>query len=149
MPLGRQVWIENGVLKQLIYSRFWGKKQGKTATGGPSTLKMAGGTQSVEELIKGTTRGILVTRLWYLREVDPRTILYTGLTRDGTFLIENGTITKSLRNFRFNESPLFLLNNLEALGRAERLAGTEQGGDVVMPSLRARDFNFTSLSEAV
>jgi predicted Zn-dependent protease len=149
MPLGRQVWIENGVLKQLIYSRFWARKQGKTPTGGPSTLKMAGGTQSVEELIKGTTRGILVTRLWYLREVDPRTILYTGLTRDGTFLIENGAITRSLRNFRFNESPLFVLNNLEALGRAERLAGTEQGGDVVMPSLRARDFNFTSLSEAV
>ena len=63
--------------------------------------------------------------------------------------MENGKITKSLRNFRFNESPLFLLNNLEALGRAERLAGTEQGGDVVMPSMRARDFNFTSLSEAV
>jgi predicted Zn-dependent protease len=149
MPLGRQVWIENGVLKQLIYSRFWAKKQGKTPTGGPSTFKMAGGTQSVEDLVRGTTRGILVTRLWYLREVDPRTILYTGLTRDGTFLIENGKITKSLRNFRFNESPLFMLNNLEALGRTERLAGTEQGGDVVMPSLKVRDFNFTSLSEAV
>jgi predicted Zn-dependent protease len=149
MPLGRQVWIENGVLKQLIYSRFWAKKQSKTPTGGPSSFKMAGGTQSVEDLIKGTTRGILVTRLWYLREVDPRTILYTGLTRDGTFLIENGKITKSLRNFRFNESPLFMLNNLEALGKAERLAGTEQGGDVVMPSIKARDFNFTSLSEAV
>lgn len=149
MPLGRQVWIENGVLKQLIYSRFWAKKQGKTPTGGPSTFKMAGGTQSVDDLVKGTTRGILVTRLWYLREVDPRTILYTGLTRDGTFLVENGKITKSLRNFRFNESPLFMLNNLEALGRAERLAGTEQGGDVVMPSLKVRDFNFTSLSEAV
>ncbi|WP_310568756.1 TldD/PmbA family protein [Gemmatimonas sp.] len=149
MPLGRQVWIENGVLKQLIYSRFWAKKQSKTPTGGPSTFKMAGGTQSVEDLIKGTTRGILVTRLWYLREVDPRTVLYTGLTRDGTFLVENGKITKSLRNFRFNESPLFLLNNIEALGRPERLAGTEQGGDVVMPSIKARDFNFTSLSEAV
>lgn len=149
MPLGRQVWIEKGVLKQLIYSRFWAKKQSKTPTGGPSTFKMAGGTQSVEDLIKGTTRGILVTRLWYLREVDPRTILYTGLTRDGTFLVENGKITKSLRNFRFNESPLFLLNNIEALGRPERLAGTEQGGDVVMPSIKARDFNFTSLSEAV
>jgi predicted Zn-dependent protease len=149
MPLGRQVWIENGVLKQLIYSRFWAKKQGKTPTGGPSTFKMAGGTQSVDDLVKGTTRGILVTRLWYLREVDPRTILYTGLTRDGTFLIENGKITKSLRNFRFNESPLFMLNNLEALGRAERVAGTEQGGDVVMPSMKVRDFNFTSLSEAV
>ncbi|MBP6771382.1 MAG: TldD/PmbA family protein [Gemmatimonadaceae bacterium] len=149
MPIGRQVWIEKGVLKQLIYSRFWAKKQGKVATGGPSTFKMAGGTQTVDDLIKGTTRGILVTRLWYLREVDPRTILYTGLTRDGTFLVENGKITKSLRNFRFNESPLFMLNNIEALGQPERLAGTEQGGDVVMPSLRVRDFNFTSLSEAV
>lgn len=148
-PLGKQVWIENGVLKQLQYSRFWAKKQGKTSTGSPSTLKMAGGTQSVEDLIKGTTRGILVTRLWYLREVDPRTVLYTGLTRDGTFLVENGKISKSVKNFRFNESPLFLLNNLEALGKAERLAGTEQGGDVVMPSLRSRDFNFTSLSDAV
>lgn len=149
MPLSRQVFVEKGVLKQLSYSRFWAKKQGKTATGGPSTFKMAGGTQSVDDLVKGTTRGILVTRLWYLREVDPRTILYTGLTRDGTFLVEDGKITKSIRNFRFNESPLFLLNNIEALGTAERLAGTEQGGDVVMPSLRARDFNFTSLSEAV
>lgn len=149
MPLGRQVWIENGVLKQLIYSRFWSKKQGKPATGGPTTFKMAGGTQSVEDLIKSTTRGVLVTRLWYLREVDPRTILYTGLTRDGTFLIENGKISKSIKNFRFNESPLFVLNNIEALGRAERLAGTEQGGDVVMPAIKARDFNFTSLSEAV
>ena len=149
MPLGRQVWIDKGRLNQLIYSRFWAKKQGKTATGGPSTFKMAGGTQTIDELVAGTTRGILVTRLWYLREVDPRTILYTGLTRDGTFLVENGKITKALRNFRFNESPLFILNNIEALGRAERLAGTEQGGDVVMPSMRVKDFNFTSLSEAV
>ena len=148
MPLGRQVWIDKGRLNQLIYSRFWAKKQGKTATGGPSTFKMSGGTQTIDELVAGTTRGILVTRLWYLREVDPRTILYTGLTRDGTFLVENGKITKSLRNFRFNESPLFMLNNIEALGRAERLAGTEQGGDVVMPSMRVKDFNFPSLSEA-
>jgi predicted Zn-dependent protease len=110
---------------------------------------MAGGTQSVDDLVKSTTRGILVTRLWYLREVDPRTILYTGLTRDGTFLVENGRITKSLRNFRFNESPLFMLNNVEGIGRTERVAGTEGGGDVVMPSLKVRDFNFTSLSEAV
>lgn len=149
MPLGRQVWVENGVLQQLYYSRFWGKKQGKTPTAAPSTFKMVGGTDSLDDLIKSTTRGVLVTRLWYLREVDPRTILYTGLTRDGTFLVENGKITKSLKNFRFNESPLFMLNNLEALGRAERLAGTEQGGDVVMPSMRVKDFNFTSLSDAV
>ncbi|MEP6779634.1 MAG: TldD/PmbA family protein [Gemmatimonadaceae bacterium] len=149
MPLGRQVWVENGVLKQLYYSRFWGKKQNKSATAAPSTFKMLGGTESIDDLVKGTTRGVLVTRLWYLREVDPRTILYTGLTRDGTYLVENGKVTKALKNFRFNESPLFMLNNLDALGKAERLAGTEQGGDVVMPALRVKDFNFTSSSDAV
>jgi predicted Zn-dependent protease len=148
-PLGKQNWIENGVLKQLFYSRFWAKKQNQKATGAPSSIRMSGGTQTVDELVAGTERGILVTRLWYLREVDPRTILYTGLTRDGTFLIEQGKISRSVQNFRFNESPLFILNNLEALGRAERLAGTEQGGAVVMPSMKVKDFNFTSLSEAV
>jgi len=148
-PIARQVYIENGILKQLYYSRFWAKKQNKIATGFPSSMKMSGGTSNVDQMIASTERGILVTRLWYLREVDPRTILYTGLTRDGTFLIENGKIAKSVQNFRFNESPLFMLNNLEALGKPERLAGTEQGGAVVMPSLKVRDFNFTSLSEAV
>jgi predicted Zn-dependent protease len=149
LPLTRQTWIENGTLKALYYSRFWAKKQGKTATGAPSSLKMAGGDTSVERMIASTPRGVLVTRLWYLREVDPRTILYTGLTRDGTFLIEDGKVTRALRNFRFNESPLFMLNNLESIGPAERLAGTEAGGDVAMPTLKVRDFNFTSLSEAV
>ena len=96
-PIARQVWIENGVLKQLYYSRFWAKKQGKQPTGAPSSLKMSGGSASIDEMIRGTERGILVTRLWYLREVDPRTILYTGLTRDGTFLIENGKISHAVR----------------------------------------------------
>lgn len=148
-PIARQVWIENGTLKQLYYSRFWAKKMGKQATGAPSSLKMTGGSESIDDLVRGTERGILVTRLWYLREVDPRTILYTGLTRDGTFLIENGKVTRTVQNLRFNESPLFMLNNLEALGRTERLAGTEQGGAIAMPSIKVRDFNFTSLSEAV
>jgi predicted Zn-dependent protease len=149
MPLQRQVWIENGVLKQLNYSRFWARKQAQTATGSPTSTKIPGGTTTIEQMIASTERGVLLSRLWYLRQVDPRTILYTGLTRDGTFLIENGKITKSLRNFRFNESPLFMLNNLDALGPAQRLGGTEAGGDVVMPALKVRDFNFTSLSEAV
>lgn len=149
LPLGRQVWFENGVLRQLVYSRFWAQRQNKTPTGFPSSVKMVGGDQSTEQLIASTDRGVLVTRLFYLRQVDPRTILYTGLTRDGTFLIEGGRITRSLRNFRFNDSPLFLLNNLEALGPAQRLAGTEAGGNIVMPSVKAREFNFTSLSEAV
>jgi predicted Zn-dependent protease len=148
-PLSRQVWIENGSLKQLAYSRFWAKKQGKTPTGNPTSIKMQGGTTSLDQMIKSTPRGVLVTRLWYLREVDPRTILYTGLTRDGTFLIENGKITKAIKNFRFNESPLFMLNNIEAIGPSVRLAGTEQGGAVVMPPIKVHDFNFTSLSDAV
>ncbi|MEJ7812628.1 MAG: TldD/PmbA family protein [Gemmatimonadaceae bacterium] len=149
LPLGRQVWIENGVLKQLYYSRFWARKQSRTATGAPSSFKLLGGTSSLDEMIASTPRGILVTRLWYLREVDPRTILYTGLTRDGTFLIENGKISRAVKNLRFNESPLFMLNNIEALGHPVRLAGTEAGGAVVMPPLKVRDFTFTSLSDAV
>jgi len=149
LPITRQVWIENGVLKQLFYSRFWAQKQGKQPTGFPTSIKLEGGTTSMEDMIKSTPRGILVTRLWYLRQVDPRTILFTGLTRDGTFLIENGKISKAVKNFRFNESPLFLLNNIEALGPAVRIGGTEAGGPIVMPAVKAKDFNFTSLSDAV
>lgn len=149
LPLGRQVWIENGVLKQLYYSRFWAKKQNTVATGAPSTFKMTGGTTSVDDMIKSTERGILLTRLWYLREVDPRTILYTGLTRDGTFLIENGKVTRAIKNFRFNDSPLFMLNNVEALGVPVRIGGTEAGGPIVVPAVKAKDFDFTSLSDAI
>jgi predicted Zn-dependent protease len=149
LPLRRIVWIDKGVLANLFYSRFWARKQGKEPTGLPQSLRMAGGTQSIEDLVAGTDRGVLVTRLWYLRQVDPRTVLVTGLTRDGTFLIENGKISKAVKNFRFNESPLFLLSKLEGVGRAERLGGVEGGGAIVMPALRARDFHFTSLSDAV
>ena len=149
LPLGRQVFIENGVLKTLYYSRFWAQKKGVQPTGAPTSFLMSGGSASIDDMIKSTERGILVTRLWYLREVDPRTILYTGLTRDGTFLIENGKISKAVKNFRFNDSPLFLLNNIEMIGQPVRLAGTEAGGAVVVPPIKARDFNFTSLSDAV
>src|SRR3954466_13331137 len=149
LPAHRVAWIENGILKRLTYSRFWAQKKGQQPDAGTPAVKLAGGTQSQEDLIASTPRGVLVTRLFYLRQTDPRTEMYTGLTRDGTFLIENGKISKSIKNFRFNESPLLILNNLEAIGRAVRVAGTEAGGDVVMPSLKIRDFNFTSLSDAV
>ncbi len=149
LPARRQVWIEKGVLKKLTYSRFWAQKKNQQPDAGTNAVKLSGGTQSTEDLIKSTPRGVLVTRLWYLRQVDPRTVLYTGLTRDGTFLIEDGKITKAVKNMRFNESPLFMLNNLEGIGGAIRVAGTESGGDVVMPTLKIRDFNFTSLSDAV
>ena len=143
MPLGTQTWIERGVLKQLAYTRFWANKQGKTPTGGAGSLRLDGGTQTLDEIIAGTQRGILVTHCWYIRPVDQRTLVFTGLTRDGTFLIENGKIARSIKNFRFNESPLFMLNNLDAIGRPVRT-----GGDA-MPPLRVRDFSFTSLSDAV
>ena len=149
LPLGREVWIENGVLKQLAYSRFWAQKKNARPNGGLGAVKMVGGDATREQMIASTARGILVTRLWYLRQVDPRTVLYTGLTRDGTFLIENGKVTHAVKNFRFNESPLFMLNNLEMVGRAERVAGTEAGGNVVFPTIKVKDFNFTSLSDAV
>ena len=144
MPLGRQTWIERGVLKQLAYSRFWANKQGKTPTGGAGSLRLEGGTESLDQLIASTQRGVLVTHCWYIRAVDQRTLVYTGLTRDGTFLIENGKIARPVKNFRFNESPLFMLNNLDAIGRPVRTAG----GDA-MPPIRVRDFSFTSLSDAV
>jgi predicted Zn-dependent protease len=143
MPTSKQTWIEKGVLKQLAYSRFWATKQGKTPTGGAQSLRLDGGTQTLDEIIASTPRGILVTHCWYIRPVDQRTLVFTGLTRDGTFLIENGKIARSVKNFRFNESPLFMLNNLDAIGRPVRT-----GGDA-MPALRVRDFSFTSLSDAV
>jgi predicted Zn-dependent protease len=148
-PLTRRNWIDKGVLTEMQYGRFWAKKQNKQPTGGLNNIVLAGGTTTREQMIASTQRGILVSRLWYLREVDPRTLLYTGLTRDGTFLIENGKITKAIKNMRFNESPLFMLNNLEALGPVERVAGVEALIPTVMPYLKARDFNFTSLSDAV
>jgi predicted Zn-dependent protease len=149
LPLARQLWIENGVLQTLAYSRFWATKQGRQPTGSADALKLTGGDASVDDMIRSTPRGILVTRFWYIRPVDPRTLLLTGLTRDGTFLIENGRISKPVQNLRFNESPLFMLNNVEMVGRAERIAGTESGGNVVLPALKVREFHFTSISEAV
>jgi predicted Zn-dependent protease len=99
----------------------------------------------MEQMIASSERAVVVTRLWYLRAVNPRTLVYTGLTRDGTFLVEDGKVARSIKNFRFNDSPLFFLNNVEAVGRAVRVAD----GGSVMPPVKARDFSFTSLSDAV
>ena len=153
MPLEKVTWIERGIVKTLNYDRFWAQKQGTQPTRAPfGTLRMLGGDTSVADMIKATERGILVTRFWYIRPVDPRTILYTGLTRDGTFLIENGQVTRPVKNFRFNESPIFFLNNLDALGPVERVNASENlsaGGATYMPTIKVRDFSFTSLSDAV
>jgi len=143
LPTQRLSWVEKGVVKNLYYSRYWAEKNKTQPTAYPSGFIMSGGTQSTAELIKGTAKGILVTRLWYIREVDPQTLLYTGLTRDGTFYIENGAIKFPIKNLRFNESPIIMLNNIEAIGRPVRLAGC------LVPPLKVRDFTFTSLSDAI
>jgi predicted Zn-dependent protease len=140
------VWIEKGVLRNLAYTRFWAQKQGKQPTGGVNAggLALVGGTKTTEQLIAECERGILVTHFFYIRLLEARTVLQTGLTRDGTFLIEKGKITRSLKNFRWNESPLLMLNRLEDIGRSEP---TSPGR--LMPALRISQFDFTSLSDAV
>jgi predicted Zn-dependent protease len=134
----------------MAYSRFWAKKMDREPVPGPTNLIMTGGNTPIEEMIKNTKRGVLVTRFWYIRSVDPRSMLFTGLTRDGTFLIEDGKISKPVKNFRFNESPVAMLSNIEAMGRSERTTGSEvDDWPVSVPPLLVRDFNFASLSDAV
>lgn len=139
----RVTWIDKGVVKNLYYSRYWAQKKGVEAVPFPANGVMLGGEESLEDLIKGTKKGVLVTRTWYIRTVDPQTLLYTGLTRDGTFFIEDGKIAFPIKNMRFNESPVIMLNNIDALGRPERIDGS------LIPPMRLRDFTFSSLSDAV
>jgi predicted Zn-dependent protease len=151
LPNPATTWVQGGVLKDLVYNRFWAQRNNRQPTGFPAAYRMSGGNSSVEDMIRSTDRGLLVTRLWYIRPVDPRTILFTGLTRDGTFLIENGRITSAVKNLRWNESPVFLLNNIEMMGEPTRVSASEDGagGSVMVPAVKARDFTFTSLSDAV
>ena len=142
-------WIEKGVVKNMAYSRYWAQKQGKKPVPFPNNVIMAGGSASLEDMIKNTVRGILVTKLWYIRPVDPQTLLLTGLTRDGTFYIENGKIKHAVKNFRFNESPIIMLNNLEMLGKPERVVSTESNSNYLIPPMKIREFTFSSLSDAV
>jgi len=148
-PQEKISWIEKGVVKNLSYSRYWAEKKGVKAIPGPDSAIMQGGTKTLEELIAGTKKGILVTRLYYIRDVDPQSLLLTGLTRDGTFYIENGKILYPVKNFRFNESPVIMLNNLEEIGITERIVSEESNNNYLLPPLKVRDFTFTSLSDAV
>jgi predicted Zn-dependent protease len=148
LPREKTPIIEGGKVANLEYSRYWAQKQGKPEKAGWGNVIMDGGTKSTAELIAGTERGILLTRTWYIRLVDPQTVLLTGLTRDGTFYIENGQLKYPIKNFRFNESPVIMLNNIEELGRSVRVKADE-GGSMLLPPMKIRDFTFTSLSDAV
>jgi predicted Zn-dependent protease len=151
-PVQREVWVENGVLKSLAYSRFWAMKQGVAPKANASNFIMSGGDTSVDEIIKSVKRGVLISRFWYIRGLNPRIIAFTGLTRDGTFLIENGKIARPVTNFRFNQSLTELLANIETLGRPARVAADESGGvgtPIVVPPLKVSNFTLASVSDAV
>ncbi|MBI2818337.1 MAG: TldD/PmbA family protein, partial [Acidobacteria bacterium] len=149
--------VERGVIKNLTYARATAKAMGKEPTGHgfplpneygefPTNIVFSGGAHSLDEMIASTARGVLVTRLWYIREVDPYKKILTGMTRDGTFLVEDGKIACGIRNFRFNESLIDLLNCVEMLSPAERASG-EESFPMVVPALKVSSFHFTEATK--
>ena len=149
--------VERGVPKNLVYARATAKKMKAKPTGhgfslpneygeAPMNLVFAGGQASLEEMIRTTERGILVTRLWYIREVDPFAKILTGMTRDGTFAIENGRVAGGIRNFRFNQSIIEMLANVEMLGPTERASG-EESFDMVVPAMKVHGFHFSEVTK--
>ena len=155
IPAERIQFVRNGIVENLTYSRFWAKQKDKSPTPGPvnTIIESSERAATMEEMIKGTERGILLGRFWYIRGVDPRTALQTGLTRDGIWYIENGKIQYPVRNFRFNQSLMELLapGNVEMIGAPERVGSAEGQGNssALLPALKVKEFHFSSQSEAV
>jgi predicted Zn-dependent protease len=149
LPGKRVPIITNGILENLFYSRYWAAKQGKEPVPLPSNIIMEGGTATIDDMIASTERGILLSSLWYIRTVDPQTLLLTGLTRDGTYLIEKGKIVGPVKNFRWNESPVAVFKNVEMIGKSVRMPGRESSIAALVPPLKVKEFTFTSLSDAV
>jgi len=157
VPRKKVALVERGVPVSLVYSRAAAKKANTKPTGhgfslpsedgeAPFNLVFAGGSAPTDEMIRSTERGLLVTRLWYIREVDPYQKILTGMTRDGTFLVENGRVTGAVRNFRFNQSIIEMLSNVEMLGPAVRASG-EESFDMVVPAMKVRDFHFSEVTK--
>lgn len=153
IPAQRITMVNKGVLENLTYNRFWAKQKTTEPTPGPvnTIFETSGPTSTLEEMIKSTDRGIIVSRFWYIRTTDPRTASSTGLTRDGVWWIENGKIAYPLKNFRFNQSVTKMLapGNVLMVSRPERVGSSEGGGGSLLPALKLKQFNFTSQSEAV
>ena len=157
IPRQRVVLVDRGVPKNLVYARSTAKSARKKPTGhgfalpneygeAPMNLVFSGGDSSVEKMIASTDRGLLVTRLWYIREVDPYEKIMTGMTRDGLFLVEKGRIGGAVRNFRFNQSLLEMLRQVELLGPAVRATG-EEAFEMVVPAMKVRDFHFSEVTK--
>ena len=157
LPRQKVLLVDRGVVKNLVYARAAAKKMKTRPTGhgfslpneygeAPMNLVFAGGDSSIDEMIRTTERGVLVTRLWYIREVDPYEKILTGMTRDGTFLIEGGRISGGIRNFRFNQSIIEMLSNAEMLGPAVRAAG-EESFEMVVPAMKIANFHFSEVTK--
>jgi PmbA protein len=157
IPRERVLLVDHGVPKNLVYSRATAKALHKKPTGhgfplpneygeAPMNLVVSGGNSSLEEMIASTDRGLLVTRLWYIREVDPYEKVLTGMTRDGLFLVEKGQVKSAVRNFRFNQSMLEMLSNAELLGPAVRATG-EEAFEMVVPAMKVHNFHFTEVTK--
>jgi predicted Zn-dependent protease len=147
-------WVEKGVVKNLFYDRFWAKKQNTpfTPTGPAMSLVMDGGDATLEQMITSTRRGLLVSFFWYIRPVEQMTLLNTGMTRDGLFLIENGEIAGPVQNFRWNDSPARAFNNVSMLGRPVPMhvgEAYDNPGTALVPPMKIEDFRMTSISPAV
>jgi PmbA protein len=157
VPRERVLLVDQGVPKNLVYARATAKALHKKPTGhgfplpneygeAPMNLVVSGGDSSLEQMIASTERGLLVTRLWYIREVDPYEKILTGMTRDGLFLVEKGTVSSAIRNFRFNQSMLEMLRNVELLGPSVRATG-EEAFEMVVPAMKVRDFLFSEVTK--
>jgi predicted Zn-dependent protease len=152
LPLARTTWVEAGKLQNLITPRFWAAKTKREATPFVENLIFPSQGADLDEMIRRTKRGLLVTCLWYIREVDPQQLLLTGLTRDGVFLIEDGAVKGAVNNFRFNMSPIAMLAQATEIGQSRPTLAREFGDYFTfakMPPLRIKDFNMSSVSQAV
>lgn len=150
VPQTRTDWVKGGTLTALRHDRYWADKKGVAPLPYPSNLIMKGGTGTIDDLIASTEKGVLVTSLWYIRSLDPRTLLYTGLTRDGVFWIEKGKIAHPVSNFRWNDSPIAVLKNIVGISAAApALTRASDNATAVVPALKVSAFHFASVSEAV
>ncbi|GAA3726170.1 metallopeptidase TldD-related protein [Spinactinospora alkalitolerans] len=153
LPLGRSAWIDGGTLSALCQTRRSAELTGLPLTAHTDNLvlEQPGRTATQEEMVAGTERGLLLTCLWYIRSVDPQTMLLTGLTRDGVYLVEDGEVTGAVNNFRFNESPVSLLGRVTEVGAAVPALSREFNEDfsrTAMPTMRIPDFNMSTVSKA-
>jgi predicted Zn-dependent protease len=148
LPARRTTWIDHGVVRSVLVDRFWAQKTKVEPVPLSGGFIMEGSEKSLEALIAETERGLLVSRFWYIRFVNPLNVTVTGLTRDGVWLVEKGKIVHPVNNFRFNDSPVSLLKNLEATSKPVLAGGTEFFS-IIVPAIRAHDFHFTSKSDAI